>query len=688
MPPQRDLSLHQLREAATVHHSRWVLVGILAVVSGYAISLGTEVITGSVGFPGAYTDIGALALGLVALALFLRGHIAPAMFLTIFTVWAEIQTAIIIDAGQHHVGSLPVFPLLIAGAALLLGERISMRMAVLTCVTAPLAIGLGRWRGGGTLTPIDVHQMVILDFSMLTMAALTALFLRSFGEVLGQAVDSEGRFADLFRNAPDGIVSIDAAGRVDAVNPAGAALLAVNASEAVGRPLGEILPPAADGSFPGGPQALASLLTGGAGAALAVKFAHPDGREVACDVIARPAVRADGSSGTQVVFRDVSERHAAEVQAAQLSMQLQQAQKLDAVGRLAGGIAHDFNNLLMVIGANVELLQETADPRARELGARIANAQARGTALTRQLLALARRDVGNPRVLDLAAQVREAQPVLRKLIGEARTLVLEAERPAWVSADPGQVDQILLNLVGNARDATPEGGRISVEVAPPAEDDRDPRMVTWRVSDTGAGMNAEVRQRIFEPFFTTKGRGKGTGLGLAMVHGLVTHHGGRIGVESAPGAGTIMTIEWPACAAPDEALAAGAVAGSTRTDRVAGTVLLVEDDQQARNVIRQLLERIGYRVFEASEGAAGLEVVGREAIDVVLTDVVMPGMGGLELARRLGEERPGLRVVLMSGYLDDPQLSESVIRDLPLLLKPFRSDDLRQALARVMAGDA
>jgi PAS domain S-box-containing protein len=364
------------------------------------------------------------------------------------------------------------------------------------------------------------------------------------------------------------------------------------------------------------------------------------------------------------VATDVSQRR-------RLEDQLRHAQKMEAVGRLAGGVAHDFNNLLAAIMGHGELLLRRLDPghaHHRHVEA-IQKAAARGAMLTRQLLAFSRKEVLAPRVLDIHLVVAEMEEMLRRLIGEHIELViLLGDRPVQVRADRGQLEQVVMNLAVNARDAMAEGGVLTVEVGtvdpvPGAPDAAggDPGPGAWvtvQVKDTGCGMDAATAARIFEPFFTTKEQGKGTGLGLSTVYGIVEQSGGSIQVASAPGQGTTFTVFLPRL--EDRAGSPGAEATSPVSARGTETVLLVEDEAAVRAVAREALEGQGYRVIEARNGVEALAVAAAHPgpLPLLVTDMVMPRMGGRELAQRLLAARPTLRVLFMSGYTDDARVRE------------------------------
>lgn len=380
--------------------------------------------------------------------------------------------------------------------------------------------------------------------------------------------------------------------------------------------------------------------------------------------------------------------------------QLQQAQKMEAVGRLAGGIAHDFNNLLTAIKGRTELLLGEGDAGARIEGdlAEIRAAAIRAATLTRQLLAFSRRQVLEPKVLDLNRIVREIESMLRRLIGEDVILITRlAEELGPVLADPGHVEQVLMNLLVNARDAMPEGGTVTIETANVELDRRAARLeglsdggsyVLLQVSDTGCGIPAELHERIFEPFFTTKEQGKGTGLGLSMIWGIVKQSGGHITVRSVVGEGTTFRILLPRSTAAVPALAPvergpSPAAGSE-------TILLVEDEAAVRSLVRKVLERRGYTVLEATNGAEAIQLAeshpGR--IDLILTDVVMPDIGGPALVETLAPRLAEPRVLFMSGYTDQEIIRRGVDEfHAGFIAKPFAPDDLAAKVREVLDAD-
>ena len=390
---------------------------------------------------------------------------------------------------------------------------------------------------------------------------------------------------------------------------------------------------------------------------------------------------------------DLSERR-------QLEEQLRQAQKMEAVGQLAGGMAHDFNNIMTAVQLHTEFLLEAlhaTDPRRRD-AEEVARAVSRAAGLTRQLLAFSRKQLLSPRLLDLNDTVRETAKMLRRLIGEHIALATALEQDLWpVCADEGQLEQVLLNLALNARDAMPGGGRLEIETANVTLDEgaaaysapmAPGAYVRLTVSDTGVGMDAKTRAKVFEPFFTTKPVGEGTGLGLAMVYGIVKQSGGYVWVESAPGKGSTFRIFLPR--APQGGDASQVSPAVLVPARGAETVLLVEDEDAVRGLARRVLQRQGYRVIEARNGREALEAADAHAgeIHLLLTDAVMPELGGLELVTALRARRPGLRVLVVSGYSsDDAERRGRAASGVAFLQKPFTMHQLASVVRAVIDGE-
>jgi PAS domain S-box-containing protein len=420
------------------------------------------------------------------------------------------------------------------------------------------------------------------------------------------------------------------------------------------------------------------------------RLARKNGVEVPVEMSSRRM--PDGKY--QTILRDVSERHRAERERAALEARLRQSQKMEAVGRLAGGVAHDFNNLLTAITGSLALALRDVDPgnRAHRWLTETDKAAWRAAALTHQLLAFSRQQVIAPRVLDLRAVVEGAGSMLSRMIGEDVTLRIRVSaEPCMVEVDQGQLEQVLLNLAANARDAMPDGGTLAIEVSRSrgtlghtGRTSRGPSVV-MTVTDTGAGMNDDVQARIFEPFFTTKPAGSGTGLGLAMVYGAVEQNGGSIDVVSKPGRGSTFRIHLP------EKRGQQAARPELQTDLPRGseTVLLVEDEAAVREVTREQLESLGYRVLSCADAAEALAACAGRAdpLHLLLTDVVMPGMNGRELAERLTQGRPGLRVLYTSGYGEDVIARHGVLEPGVLLLqKPYPLTKLAGLVRTALAG--
>ena len=401
-----------------------------------------------------------------------------------------------------------------------------------------------------------------------------------------------------------------------------------------------------------------------------------------------------GAAYFEVFAEDVTEKWL-------LERQLRMAQKMEAVGRLSGGIAHDFNNLLGVIIGYSQVLKRTLPPGTAflEHAEEIEKAGQRAAALTRQLLAFSRQQVLALAVLNLNSLISEMQKMLPRLIGEDIEIVMALD-PAIgrVKADQGQLEQVIMNLAVNARDAMPDGGKVVITTTNVSLDEAWTRLhpgskvgdyVMLAVADTGTGIDSETLAHIFEPFFTTKERGKGTGLGLATVYGVVKQSGGYVSVESAPGKGASFQIYLPRIEEPVSV--AEPVAPIVEAFRGAETILLVEDADALRKLTHMLLEQHGYRVLVAANGAAALQLVEEkpESINLLLTDVIMPGLNGRALAGRLQLRQPGLKVLYMSGYTDDAIADHGVLAaGIQLLHKPFSEENLIHKVREVLDADS
>lgn len=422
---------------------------------------------------------------------------------------------------------------------------------------------------------------------------------------------------------------------------------------------------------------------------LEFEWKRRDNSSIVVRLSGRPVVNREGRVVSfEVMAENVTERRA-------LEEQLRHAQKMEAIGRLAGGVAHDFNNLLMVIIGYTELLRENLpkDGDQRGYADAVWNAGKKATLLTSQLLAFSRKQVMSPRMLDLNSVLQEVDRMLPRLIGEDVQLsILQGAGLATVKADPGQMEQVIMNLCVNARDAMPRGGRLSIETANARIDSDAARkigantpgnFVALTVTDTGAGMDAQTQSRIFEPFFTTKEKGKGTGLGLATVYGIVKQSGGYITVESEIGKGTRFDVYFPAIdRSAEKSNSAAAPELPARGDE---TVLLVEDEDAVRSLVREVLRGRGYKVLEAQKSTEALQLCQSHPgpIDLLVTDVVLPQISGRALAQQLSPSRPDMKVLYISGYTDDKMLQHG-IPGTAFLQKPFSSDVLARTVREML----
>jgi len=499
---------------------------------------------------------------------------------------------------------------------------------------------------------------------------------------------SELNFRSLVTNAPYGICRCDSAGKILDANPAFLELLGhTSTEELVGRHIFGLY--AENDQWFG----LADFLRSAAPfKGLTAEWKRKD----QTTTVVRVSGRSVANNGEGLVFElfaeDVTEHRA-------LEHQLRQSQKMEAVGRLAGGIAHDFNNLLMVILGYSEFLLERlgAEPHLRGPAQEIASAAERASSLTRQLLAFSRKQMLAPRIVNLNDVATENIKMLTRMIGEDIDLVMVPGPSLWsVKADAGQIDQVIMNLAVNARDAMPSGGKLTIETSNVTLDEdyarfhaplRPGEYVMIAISDTGAGMDGETQSHIFEPFFTTKGP-KGTGLGLSTVYGIIKQSGGYIWVYSEVAKGTTFKIYLPRVAASGEpATQVAAPVDYRKVEPGTETILLVEDEANLRYLARQYLEKQGYRVIEAADGAVAMQIaVAHEAtIHLLLTDVIMPGMNGRELAQRISEIRPNVKILYMSGYTENVIGHNGMLdAGVRLLQKPFNLRDLKSKVREVL----
>jgi PAS domain S-box-containing protein len=540
----------------------------------------------------------------------------------------------------------------------------------------------------GIRTPAE-SRSAILRLSLFFFVAMVICWLNAALRAAQENLRrSEMNFRSLVTNAPYGICRCDSTGKILDANPAFLELLGrATVNEIVGEHIFGLYAENdrwfALADFLRSAEPFRGLTAEWKGKDTATTLVRISGRSV-----------TDGRDGIvfELFAEDVTERRA-------LEDQLRQSQKMEAVGRLAGGIAHDFNNLLMVISGYSEFLLERlgAEPQLRGPAQEIASAAERASSLTRQLLAFSRKQMLAPRIVNLNDVATENIKMLTRMIGEDVDLVMVPGANLWpVRADAGQIEQVIMNLAVNARDAMPSGGKLTIETSNVTLDEAYARFhaplppgdyVMVAISDTGNGMDNETQSHIFEPFFTTKGT-KGTGLGLSTVYGIVKQSGGYIWVHSEVSRGTTFKIYLPRVASTGEAATQVAVPVDYRkVEPGRETILLVEDEPNLRYLARQYLEKQGYRVIEAADGAVAVQIaVAHEGvIHLLLTDVIMPGMNGRELAQRISEIRPNVKILYMSGYTENVIGQNGTLdAGVRLLQKPFNLRDLKSVVREVL----
>jgi PAS domain S-box-containing protein len=587
--------------------------------------------------------------------------------------------------------------------ALLLSDVVESRLVVFA-VAVMVSAWYGGWKPGlvatsfaltvsayfslmGTHTPNEYRNAILQLILFVSVAVLICWFNAALREAQDGLKVSESNFRSLVTNAPYGICRCDSLGTIMDLNPALVAMLGyANSSELVGRHLGTLYADTQEW-FDLADQFRTRKQFNG----LVAEWVRKDGSTLAARMSGRAIEDKKEGTTYEVFTEDITERRA-------LELQLRQAQKMEAIGRLAGGIAHDFNNLLMVISGYSEFLLERVPPTAELRGPaqEIANAADRATSLTRQLLAFSRKQMLTPKVIDLNEIVTENLKMLTRMIGEDIDLVMVpgAELGA-IKADPGQIEQVIMNLAVNARDAMPNGGKLTIETSNITLDEHYARIhvplvpgeyVMLAISDTGVGMDNETQSRIFEPFFTTKGP-KGTGLGLSTVYGIVKQSGGYVWVYSEPGRGTTFKIFLPRVAAVSEAAQMETSSSTAKPEHGKETILIVEDEPNLLRLTNQYLLHQGYLVLAAVDGASALQVASAHPgpIHLLLTDVIMPGMNGHELAQQLLKLRPTVKVVYMSGYTENAIGHNGMLdQGITLLQKPFTLPALKEKVRAVL----
>jgi two-component system cell cycle sensor histidine kinase/response regulator CckA len=619
-----------------------------------------------------------------------RGYVRPQAWVIVVGLTALALGSQVTSGGLRAPASLTLFV-----AVVLAGQLLGWGGALIVALIASAGtLGVFWLYFSGELERRLIHTegqyARALVIQLLGTGSLIAISAWSLSSTMRRLRREQAAFRDVVEEAPDAMVSLDEQGRLIQVNRAHELL--------VGRPREQMLGEKFDASDKAlNSEALAearqhydAIKAGKAAPLFRFELTRPDGSRVFGESNARSVRRADGSQGVDLVIRDVTEQVAAERRQQDLEEQLRAARKLEAIGQLAGGVAHDFNNLLTVVLGNLQLMRLTAlSPDQQESLASIEAAADRAAVITRQLLAIGRRQPSRPLALSMNDSLRALTGLLRRMVPEHVSIIsnLAADLPNII-ADPGQIDQVVLNLVANARDAMPDGGELVIETfttqlqhpeqLPPLPSGS---YASLRVKDSGQGMSEETQERVFEPFFTTKSPALGTGLGLATVYGIVKQHGGHIVVESAPGAGSSFSVYFPASNEPTS----GPQPLAASHDLLRARLLLVDDDEAVRGVIASILRRAGHDVTVAAGAQQALEATRRmNGIELLVTDIVMPGMSGIELTRELRRATPRLKVLLLSGYPGRDAQALAGEAGVEYLAKPVTPTDLLSRIDRLL----
>ncbi len=658
---------------------QWVMAGAGISAAGYAILFGVTVV--AAGWTDGLSRLPLLAVSvacLIGFAMAARNRVHAGGIVALIAVWIQTHYSLF-TLSEFPSPSLLASPALLVAATLLLSQRGARAFGVATIVTPWLAAVFGEIGRSNGITAPAIFWLVTHTVAMLVIWSIVTRGFSVLDRAFLRVVEKERALSETINKSPDGIIVIDADATVEVTNPAAERLLGGPGAQWIGQPLARVLdavmtrgngqaPPAITLEDGDGPQAWT--------------LERRDGSRSDVEVSGRTM---DGGR-RQLVLRDVSERVKVEQARREMEVQLSHAQRLEAVGGLAGGIAHDFNNILTIVGASAEVLRaEIADERYAPLLDDILAAQDRGATLTRQLLAFARREVVQPRVFDLSAQVVSLRLLLQRVVGEQIRITCDVEPDCRILADVGQLEQALVNLVNNASDAMPEGGSCTVSVTRAVLDTGE-SWVRLRVSDTGSGMDEVTRSRAFEPFFTTKPRGRGTGLGLASVHGIASQSGGQVFIESERGRGTAVVLEFPFA---DEAIVVQTERPLAAGDGGRATILVAEDDDGTRAVVARILQRLGYAVLLAPDGLQALRLAEAHAgeIDLLITDVMMPGLTGPKLVSRLHAQQPNIPVLYMSGYPEDALSEVTGLQiETDFLAKPFANATLATRVAAKLGG--
>ena len=511
--------------------------------------------------------------------------------------------------------------------------------------------------------------------------------------------ESEKKFQQFYDEAPVGYHELDTKGRITRVNRKELQMLGYSAGEMLGKPIWDFFEEEDTTR-----KVILAKLSGDVSFHNTFErtYRRKDGSTLPVLVEDRVMRAPDNKIiAIRSTVEDITERRRTEEALRKSEEQLRQWQRVEAIGRLAGGVAHDFNNLLMTIKGCSELLLgafDRRDPRREEVE-EILKAADRATALTRQLLAFGRRQVLQPQVLDLNAVVMNMDKMLRRLIGEDVQLITSLDSDLWsVKVDPGMIEQVVMNLAVNSRDAMPNGGKLTIETSNVTHDEeyashhvsvKPGYYVMLAISDTGCGMDKETQSHLFEPFFTTKETGKGTGLGLSTVYGIIKQSEGNIWAYSEPGLGTTFKIYLPRAEKAAKAYKPKLKPKEAGVQGGTETILLVEDEEAVRSMVSKVLQNKGYTVLEAHQGNEAIEVSGRYegSINLMVTDVIMPQMSGRELAGRLAPMRPEMHVLYMSGYPDNTIVQHGVLEPgTAFLQKPFTINALELKVREILDG--
>jgi PAS domain S-box-containing protein len=544
-----ELIFRRLSVQAPQHYRTWVRAAVAATILGYGLAFFSIQLEQPWAEQPHPRELYVISAGVVAAWLERKGRLQAAARLILAAIWLELHLSLLTLGPRAAVGG--VFPAVLTGVILFFGARAGRIAALSALFSVPGFVLVGPLLGlGPGMRQGDLIYLVAIEASTLAIALLLALLMNTLGGVLQNAERDARRLRELIDGAPDAIILVNQQGTIEDCNPSAEALFHRTRAGLLGQRFEalELYAPNADGQ-----DELAAVHAFGpepteVSAHLPTPNLYGPAGRTPLEGISREVIREDGSRDSLIVLRDLTQRKLADERTAQLQSQLQHSQKLEALGKLAGGVAHDFNNLLMAVGAYGEALAQHPERRVRDIADGLVGLRQRAAGLTGHLLAFARKGMTQPRPMDLALAVRESPRLLHTLIPSNIALEIDAPDPAFVYADPAQVEQVLLNLALNARDAMPNGGTLNIRCFYRKDVDK----VELAVSDTGHGMDEATLRSAFEPFFTTKPKTLGTGLGLALVQGIMEASGGTIRLESTPGRGTSFTLSWRAFKAGSE----------------------------------------------------------------------------------------------------------------------------------------